>query len=303
MLRTTACLLLASALFAQDVAKIELPRVLLLGDTSLNNQFQNTQKALRGKAQVVRSPLGHLSSGAVLARVGELQQQRWDIICLNFGLNDLMSRDPGSKRIRAMSPQAGGVPVTSLEDHGKNLTAIVNKLRKSSNRLIWLTTMPLHPRQNSGAIAAADIARYNKVATQRMQALGVDTLDLHTHIEEALAAAKNQRARNHQHNQLFKQDLSAPVVKAILAIPTETTHRAGKHAHCDRCKTVWGAKDLRSCKLHRLAGVAMDPRCRYCRYHGAYKFIFAKGVAAEEQERLRRGKEPATKLVSDPGRK
>lgn len=223
MLRTAALLLLTSLGIAQD-AKIKRPRILLIGDTSLNNHFQNTQKALRGKAEVVRSPLGHLSSGAALARIDELQQhERWDIVCVNFGLNDLMCRDPNSKRVRAMSPKAGGVPVTTPKDYAKNLVKMVTHLRKSSTRLIWLTTMPLHPRQNSSAIEPTAIVRYNKVANDQMQALGVETLDLHSQIEKALAPAKNQRGRNHQHNQLFKKDLSGPVVKAIQAPPATGT--------------------------------------------------------------------------------
>lgn len=296
MLRALAVALLAGIAFAQDAKQPRLPQVLLFGDISLNNHYQNTQKALKGKAVVVRSPLGHLGTGAALTRIDEvLQQQQWDVICINFGINDLMHRDPNSKRVRAMSPKAGGVPVTSLDDYDSNLMKLIPKLREASSRILWLTTMPLNPRQNSGAINAEDIGRYNVAAGRCMKALVVEVVDLHMQIEDRLATAKNPRARNRKHNDVFKKDLSAPLVQAILAIPPETVHDAGKQAHCARCKTLWGAKDLRACRLHRAAGVGMDPRCKHCRYHGAYKFLFASYLSDEEKKILRQGKEPATK--------
>lgn len=289
-----AIALLAGLASAQQPAKPQLPRVLLVGDISLNNHFQNAQKALKGKATAVRSPLGHLSSGAMLQRIEEvLQKQRWDVVCVNLGLNDLMHRDPASKQIRAMSPKAGGVPVTRLGQYGDNLERLAEQFHASSHRVLWLSTMPLNPRQRSTAIDAADIDRYNDVASRRMQKAGVEIVDLHGQILEALKDAKNDRARNHQHHQLFKKDLSKPLVDAIQSQPTDSQHDAGKQAHCKRCNTVWGAKDLRTCWLHTRAGVTMDPRCDRCRYHGAYKFLFAQGVTKERQALLRRGDRPA----------
>ena len=136
----------------QEQPKSETPRVLLIGDVSWNNHFQNAQKALKTKATVVRSPLGYLSTGASLTRIDELlQDQRWDLVCINFGLSDLMYRDPRSKRVRAMSPRAGGVQITRVEDYSKNLANLVARLRKSSSRVLWLTTMPLQPRQRTSA--------------------------------------------------------------------------------------------------------------------------------------------------------
>jgi len=288
--------LLAGLVGAQQPSKPQLPRVLLVGDVSLNNHFQNAQKALKGKATVVRSPLGHLSSGALLRRLDEvLQKQRWDVVCINAGLNDLMHRDPASRQIRAMSPKAGGVPVTPLPDYGAQLDRLVPRLYAATHRVVWLTTLPLNPRQRSTAIDAADIARYRDVAVRRMREHGVEVVDLHAQIEAALRDAKNERDRNHQHHLLFKKDLSQPLVAAILAMPSDSVHDVDRGAHCKRCKTVWGAKELRTCFLHTRAGVTMDPRCDRCRYHGAYKFQFAADVTEQQQAILRRGERPATR--------
>ena len=287
-------LLAQAAAQGTDAAAPTPPAVLLIGDVSLNNHFQNAQKALKDEAEVTRSPLGHLSTGAALARIDEvLQGRRWDLICVNFGLNDLMCHDPRSAQVRAMSPAAGGVPVTPLAKYGDNLERLVDRLHQSTHRILWLTTMPLNPRQRSGAISAADVAPYNAVASQRMAALGVEVVDLHAQVTDALQDAKHERERNHQHHLLFKKDLSKPLVDAVLAVPTESIHDAARGAHCERCKTTWGAADLRTCWLHKDAGVTMDPRCDHCRYHGAYKFLFRAGLSAELRQALQQGDRPA----------
>jgi len=208
---------LCAVLGAQGKADQDLPSVLLIGDTSWNNHFQFTQKALKGKAQVVRAPLGHLSTGAAVARMDELlQARRWDVVCCNFGLSDLMYRDPRTERVRAMAPKAGGVRVTPPDVYGQNLDKLVARLRQSTGRLLWLTTMPLSPRQRSGAVVAADIARYNEVASAQMKRSRVEVVDVHAQIVAELDKAENRRARERMHGQLFKQDLSGPLVARIL---------------------------------------------------------------------------------------
>lgn len=207
---------LVASLTAQDQPKTELLRVLLIGDVSWNNHFQNAQKALKDKATVVRSPLGYLSTGAALIRADELlQTKRWDLVCINFGLSDMMHRDPRSKRVRAMSPRAGGVQVTHVDDYSKNLGKLVTRLRKSSSRVLWLTTMPLHPRQRTSAIVASDIPVFNGAASVIMNNLNVEVVDVHAQIRLALSVAKNQRARERLHHDLFKKDLSAQLVARI----------------------------------------------------------------------------------------
>lgn len=269
-------------------------RVLLLGDVSLNNHFQHAQKALKDQAEVVRSPLGHLSTGAALRRMDEvLQGQRWDVVCVNFGINDLMHRDPRSAQLRVMSPAAGGARVTPLKRYAANLSELVEALHGRAARVLWLTTMPLQPRQRSTAVLAADIPRYNAAAGVCMKDAGVEVVDLHGQITEALRGAENERARNHQHHLLFKKDLSAPLVEAIRSTPTSTTKEAGERAHCSRCSRIWGAGDLRTCRLHYAAGVTMDPRCRWCRHHGAYKFQFVSDLSKAQRRALRAGDEPA----------
>ncbi len=293
-MRALATALLAATLAAQAEDAQQLPRVLLIGDVGLNNHFQNAQKALKGKAEVVRSPLGHLSTGAALARIDELLQgKRWDVVCVNFGASDAMHKDPQRREVRAMSPGAGGVPVTPLAEFGPNLDRLVSALHAASDRVVWLATLPSPPQRRSTALRELDLDRYRAAASERMQQLHVEVVDLHAQIQAALAGAKNERQRNQQHGQLYKQDLSAPLTAALLEAPEPTEHKAEAGAHCERCHTRWGLRALRTCRLHWAAGVGMDPRCLHCRYHGAYKFLFANGLSEAQQRALRSGEEPA----------
>ena len=293
-MRALAAALLAAALHAQAESAPQLPRVLLIGDVGLNNHCQNAQKALKGKADVVRSPLGHLSTAAALDRLDELLgEARWDAICFSFGVSDAMHKDPRRDEVRAMSPAAGGVPVTPLAEFGPNLDRLVSALHAASDRVVWLTTLPSPPQRRSTALRERDLDRYRAAASERMQQLQVEVVDLHAQIQAALAGAKDERQRNQQHGQLYKKDLSAPLTAALLEAPEPTDHEAGAGAHCERCHTRWGLRALRTCRLHWAAGVGMDPRCLHCRYHGAYKFLFADGLSKAQQRALRSGEEPA----------
>ncbi|MGC6487091.1 MAG: hypothetical protein ACON4Z_05570, partial [Planctomycetota bacterium] len=173
-MRALAAALLAAALHAQGAAAPQLPRVLLIGDVGLNNHFQNAQKALKGEAGVVRSPLGHLSTAAALDRLDELLgEERWDAICFSFGAGDAMHRDPRRDEVRAMSPAAGGVPVTPLAAFEQNLDRLVSALHAASDRVIWLTTLPSPPQRRSTALRERDLDRYRTAAAARMQQLHV----------------------------------------------------------------------------------------------------------------------------------
>ena len=150
-----------------------------------------------------------------------------------------------------------------LSAYDKRLESLIAKLQESCDRVLWLRP-PV--RDANPAAEKAD-----KAAIRRMIELEVEIVDL------------RRKAPN------------TPLAKAILRLRSQSVHKVEHGAHCDRCRTIWGAKDLRTCRLHLRAGVVMDPRCRHCRYHGAYKFIFAQGVTKEQEKALRRGKQPATR--------
>lgn len=205
---------------AQDAPREPaLPRVLLISDGSFAAHCGRVAHALKGRAEVVQSPLGSLHTGAALEQLKQLLQGKpWDVICCNFGLSDLMCRDPRTKAIRAMSPAAGGVPVTSLQDYRANLDDLVAGFRANGAKLIWLTTLPLSPQRKSSALSDESVASYNAAANERMRKHGVAVVDAYTQIQDLLAAAKNPRAVPRLHSDLLKRDLSAPLVARILKI-------------------------------------------------------------------------------------
>lgn len=192
------------------------PRILLLGDTTFGGHFRNAARALKGAAEVVPSPLGHLHSGAMLERLEEvLGEEPWDVVVLNVGLSDLMTRDPRSRAIRAMSAAAGGVPVTPLAQYGPRLERLVTRLRATGARVVWLTTLPLNGTNRRHAVREADLQRYRARALERMGAKGVPVVDTHQAIVDVLEAEPNLRARPRLHNDTLKSDLSGPLVKRL----------------------------------------------------------------------------------------
>ncbi len=207
-----AVLLTGFAVAQQQVAKAR-PRILLIGDRGFDNHFGNAARSLQDRADLVRAPLGFLPTGAALQRVDELLAGGpWDLIVFNFGVNDLMHRDPRSRQIRAMSPAAGGVPVTSLDDYAAHLRQLAARFAASGTRLLWVTTLPLHPQRRSTALIPSDLARYAASASQVVTELAIPVFDAHAQVRAVLDAVENPRAVDRAHNDLFKGDLSAPLV-------------------------------------------------------------------------------------------
>lgn len=213
-MKVLACTLLLMVGAAQEPAP--KPRVLLFGDITFQGHHRGATQALGEAAEVVTSPLGHLSTGAALARLDELLGEGpWDVVVLNCGLSDLMTRDPRSKALRAMSPAAGGVPVTPLDEYGERLDELVEALRARGARLVWTTTLPLSGRNRSHAVRAEDVERYRAVALARMAAHGVAVIDTHQAIVDVLATEPNPRAVDRLHNDTLKSDLSGPLVARL----------------------------------------------------------------------------------------
>ena len=221
-----ALALLASAqLFAGQDAEREgdRARVLLFGDISFQSHHRHAATALKAEADVVQSPHGYLHSGAVLERYGEVfGDGAWDVVCLNCGLSDMMFRDPRSREIRAMSAQAGGVQVTPIEEHVANLEALVLRLRGDGARVVWTTTLPLHPHRRKGAAVVAEyIERFNAAAVERLRALSVTVVDTHSDLMDELAKAENPRQVDRMHNDLLKGDPSGPLVAQLRRVLAE----------------------------------------------------------------------------------
>lgn len=214
------CLQLASATLAQNPERAKA-RILWFGDVRLQTMQRHTANALRSEAEVVASPLGWLDSSAALQRLDEILGKReWDVICFNFGMCDLMHRDPRSRAIRAMSPAAGGIPVSTLPTFTKNLRRLVERIRTVSDApLIWMSSLPLPPGYRNTCIEPGSVEAYNSAAEAVMRDLGVPIVDLHGQITARLeAAAKDgKRIVGRAYNRLIGSDLSGELVAALRA--------------------------------------------------------------------------------------
>jgi acyl-CoA thioesterase-1 len=149
-----------------------LPRVLLIGDSISIGYTIPVRELLQGKANVHRIPAnGGPTSFGVANLDAWLGNGHWDVIHFNFGLHDLKIMPGGSRQV-------------SLADYERNLSQIVERLRKTSAVLIWASTTPVPEGHVSPPRVTSDVLAYNVVAKRVMQSNGIPIDNLY-----ALAAA------------------------------------------------------------------------------------------------------------------
>ncbi len=198
-------------------AAAPLPRVLVLGDSLYNDPAKFAASQLKGRVEIVWKQVADTS--AALAQIEDLLGEgKWDLIHFNFGLTDLLYKDPGTKSLRAMSKQAGGVRVTSPEQYEQNLRALVKRFQAASAKLVWANTTPIGISA-TGIFDAGSEIEYNQIAAKIMTEYRIPTTDLH-------AAINTQRdPKRPVSGDPFAIDrslLRAPLVDAIrreLALP------------------------------------------------------------------------------------
>ncbi len=157
------------------LARTELPRVLIIGDSISMGYTNPVQERLRGKANVSRPAENCSSTGNGLKRMERwLGDKKWDVIHFNFGLHDAK-----------LPPE--GVGHASLEDYEKNLRELVARMQKTGAKLIFATTTPV---PNDGILSPTrrfgSIEQYNAVAKKVMTELGVEVNDLNAAIAPRL---------------------------------------------------------------------------------------------------------------------
>lgn len=170
------------------MAKIEdvpgLPRVLLIGDSISIGYTLPVRELLKGKANVHRIPTNGGPTTNGLAHLTEwLGESKWDVIHFNWGLHDLkyIQEDP-SKRA---DPKAPGSHIqVPLADYEKNLTTLVEQLKKTGAKLIWCNTTPV--TSGSEGRIEGDEKKYNEAAARVMSTAGIPTDDLCTHANAKL---------------------------------------------------------------------------------------------------------------------
>ena len=161
------------------------PRVLFWGDAIQRPVLQTTANELKGKVEIVfPRNVEPGDTGTALAGLDELIQsgffEDFDLVYVNFGLADLMYRDPRTVEIRAMSRVAGGVRVTSRAEYRERLTRIVERLREANVAMVWAHTTPI---VNAGSLRdlyePGSEIEYNEIALEVMDEFAVPVIDLH----------------------------------------------------------------------------------------------------------------------------
>ena len=170
------------------MAKIEdvagLPRVLLIGDSISIGYTPPVRELLKGKANVHRIPTnGGPTTNGLKNLTAWLGDSKWDVIHFNWGLHDLkyIQEDP-SKRADPKAP--GSHLQVPLADYEKNLTTLVEQLKKTGAKLIWCNTTPV-PDGSEGRILG-DEKKYNEAAARVMTSAGIPTDDLCAHANAKL---------------------------------------------------------------------------------------------------------------------
>lgn len=167
-----------------DQRGLDLPQVLIIGDSISLGYTPVLQGLLYGEADISRPPN---SGGGWINCEGTkrgveliddwLALGNFDVIHFNFGLHDLkhVHPDTGRNSTNASHPQQSDLVV-----YQSNLRAIVAKLKATDAKLIFATTTP-YPDKPGGPLRRADQPRkYNEVALTVMKENHIAVNDLYS---------------------------------------------------------------------------------------------------------------------------
>jgi lysophospholipase L1-like esterase len=143
VIRSTLLLLIAAAALAQTPG----PRVLIIGDSISMGYTEPVKKLLAGKAEVQRIAENGGPTSNGVAHLDKLPPGPWSVITFNFGLHDL-KLDTGSHQVE-------------IPQYEANLKVIVDALRKTGAKLIWVSTTPVPTGKLNPKRDRPDVPLYN----------------------------------------------------------------------------------------------------------------------------------------------
>ena len=191
----------------------KLPRVLLIGDSISIGYTVDVRKMLAGVANVHR-PLtncGPTTNG--LRNIDKwLGDGKWDVIHFNWGLHDLKYVAKNSDKLVAID-SPGARQQVPPDNYEKNLTKLVERLKKTGAKLIWRNTTPV-PEGAAGRIVG-DAAKYNEIAARVMKKHDVAIHDLYAFAKKN--EAKIQLKANVHYSPAGSKRLAEEVVREIKA--------------------------------------------------------------------------------------
>ena len=148
-----------------------LPRVLLIGDSISRGYTMPVRHALKGKVNVHRAPenCGKTANGLKKLDIW-LGDKRWDLVHFNFGIHD-----------RKLRP----------EYYGDRLEMIVERLKPTTDRLVFATSTPIAKRDERYIHGSS--ARSNKIAKEIMERQEIPVNDLYALMLPVLKKYQNPR--------------------------------------------------------------------------------------------------------------
>ena len=155
----------------------EKPKIVIIGDSISIGYTPFVKEALTNEAIVKHNPGNAQHTGTGLLKLEEwLNEEVWDIIQFNWGLWDLCYRHPDAKVYGNRDKINGSITFT-VEEYKRNLEKLVQQLKKTNAKLIFVTTSFI-PEGEAGRFKGDEI-QYNKAAKQIMKKNGILINDIH----------------------------------------------------------------------------------------------------------------------------
>lgn len=183
-----------------------LPRVLLIGDSISIGYTLFVRAMLKDAANVHRIPENGGPTRNGVEKIDQwLGTSEWRVIHFNFGLHDIRRLDGGQWQV-------------SYSEYEGNLRRIVERLKKTSARLIFAATTPVPEGKLSPPRVPGDEVLFNEIAARVMKEQGVAWNDLHGHAKSPLA--EWQVPANVHFHEAGSRALAEQVARAIRAVLT-----------------------------------------------------------------------------------
>lgn len=200
---------------------VQLPRVLLIGDSICLGYGEHTKRLLSGKADVHCLPTNGGPTIRGLEHLDEwLGTDHWDVIHFNWGLHDLRFMQNGKHQV-------------PLDEYEKNLTELVRRLKRRGAKLIWASTTPVPDAKVSPPRKNSDVIAYNAAARRIAEQNGIAVNDLYAFALPRLAEL--QRPANVHFTEAGSAALAERVAASILEAlgsPAGGTHAAPTAKRC-----------------------------------------------------------------------
>ena len=151
---------------------LDLPRVLLIGDSISIGYTPKVRELLKAKANVHRAPTNCGPTGSGLVNMPQwLGDGKWNVIHFNFGLHDIMYINEKGELSKE------GQQVNSVKQYKQNIEQIAIQLKTAAPKVIFAATTPV--TEGTAGFVVGDPAKYNTTAIEVMNKHAIAVNNLH----------------------------------------------------------------------------------------------------------------------------